>query len=186
MNEELPPIGENLKRERNNRHLSLGELEKSSGISKAMLSQIESGKVNPTLVTIWKVAQALAMDVGELISGEKKRQDCFFPLTMEQQASIPASDGAVEFKLLTAPVLPEGVEMYHMIMAPHSLHVSEPHGDGCREYVMVIKGSVKITNGEHSIVLNQGDFLAYDGNLPHSMENVGGKVAELHMTDLVF
>jgi len=89
----------------------------------------------------------------------------------------------VEFKILTAPELPAGLEMYHVLAAPGAVHLSEPHGEGCREFVLVVKGTIRITNGEHSAVLNAGDFLAYDGALPHSLENCGKKPAELHMID---
>lgn len=178
----FPPVGENLKQERSKRHLSLGELAKASGISKAMLSQIESGKVNPTLVTIWKAAHALSIDVSHLISGGKE-PDYYYKMTQEQQAEISSDDGNTLFKILTAPELPKGLEMYHVFVAPGAIHVSEPHAEGCKEFVMVLKGSVTITNGKHSAVLNQGDFLAYNGALPHTIENPNKKAAELHMID---
>ena len=180
--EKVPPVGQNLKQERIKHHLSLGELAAASGISKAMLSQIESGKVNPTLVTIWKIANALSVDIAVLIKGEEKA-DYFHRLSDEQQAEILSDDGKVLFKILTAPSMPEGLEMYHITVEPGAIHVSEPHSSGCKEFVFVFKGSVTVTNGEHRLVLNQGDFLAYDGGLPHSIENHTKKSAELHMTD---
>ena len=50
---DVPAIGANLHKERRRRQLCLAELAASSGISKAMLSQIESDKVNPTIATMW-------------------------------------------------------------------------------------------------------------------------------------
>ena len=98
----FPPVGENLKQERMKHHLSLGELAKASGISKAMLSQIESGKVNPTLVTIWKAAHALSIDVSVLIR-EGQEPDYFYKMNGEQQAEVSSDDGKTLFKILTAP-----------------------------------------------------------------------------------
>ena len=56
--ENPPMIGKNIQRIRNSRKLTLNVLSERSGVSKAMLSQIESDKVNPTVATVWKIAQA--------------------------------------------------------------------------------------------------------------------------------
>ena len=71
---DVPAIGANLHKERRRRQLSLAELAASSGISKAMLSQIESDKVNPTIATMWKIAHALNIELETLISGEAARR----------------------------------------------------------------------------------------------------------------
>ncbi len=51
-----PQIGSNIQRIRKEQGLTLEVLAERSGVSKAMLSQIESDKVNPTVLTIWKIA----------------------------------------------------------------------------------------------------------------------------------
>ena len=43
---------------------------------------------------------------------------------------------------------------------------------------------MRITSGENTAELLPGDFLAYQGDLPHSLENIGDEPAEIHMTDL--
>ena len=52
-------IARNLNELRMERNLTLGQLSKISGISKAMLSDIEKGDSNPTINTIWKIANGL-------------------------------------------------------------------------------------------------------------------------------
>ena len=58
MNDVATPqvIGRNVRKERHDRKMSLDELAAASGVSKATLSQIESGKVNPTVATLWKTS----------------------------------------------------------------------------------------------------------------------------------
>ena len=60
-------IGENLKRLRLERNLSLGQLSGQSGVSKVMLSQIEKGTSNPSINTIWKIADALQVPYTALL-----------------------------------------------------------------------------------------------------------------------
>ena len=52
-------IGNKLKDIRNKRNLSLDEVAKLTGVSKAMLGQIERGQSNPTVSTLWKIATGL-------------------------------------------------------------------------------------------------------------------------------
>lgn len=182
--QEVPPIGENLKRERTARHLSLGALAETSGISKAMLSQIESGRVNPTLVTLWKAAQALQVDINLLIGGKAKKPEHFSFLGARQQAVIADETGGTEFKLLTAPEMHKELEMYYVTMRPGAVHRSEPHAAGCGEFILVVKGRVRVTAGSRTAELGEGDFLAYQGDLPHQLENLSDGETVFHMTDL--
>ena len=180
----IPPVGKNLKKERLARHLSLGALSEASGISKAMLSQIESGRVNPTLVTLWKAAHALDVELSVLIDGKSKKPERFTYVPGSRLMSIGYEEGTVEFKILTAPGVPDRLEMYLVKMQPGAKHHSEPHPAGCEEYVLVTRGKVRVSSGENTVELKAGDFLAYQGDLPHCLENIGGEPAELHMTDI--
>ena len=65
-------IAVNLKELRRERNLTLGQLSKMSGISKAMLSDIEKGDSNPTINTIWKIAGGLNVPYTKLIDGIEK------------------------------------------------------------------------------------------------------------------
>ena len=180
----VPPVGENLKRERTQRHLSMGALAELSGISKAMLSQIESGRVNPTLVTLWKASQALGIDIGLLIGGAAKKPERFSLLSAARQATIVDESGGTEFRLLTAPGMHPGLEMYLVTMKPGAVHRSDPHAAGCEEFILVVKGRIRVTAGSRTAELNEGDFLAYQGDLPHKLENLESGEAVCHMTDL--
>lgn len=64
-------IGVNLKRLRTERNLSLGQLAELSDVSKVMLSQIEKGDTNPTINTIWKIANGLKVPYTALLEQQK-------------------------------------------------------------------------------------------------------------------
>lgn len=65
-------IAINLKQLRTERNLTLGQLSKISGISKAMLSDIEKGNSNPTINTIWKIANGLNVPYTRLMDEIEK------------------------------------------------------------------------------------------------------------------
>ncbi|MGL5802437.1 MAG: helix-turn-helix domain-containing protein, partial [Cetobacterium sp.] len=65
-------IGQRLNRLRKDKNLSLEELSFQTGVSKAMLSQIENGKSNPTVSTLWKISTALKVSFSFFIEGEEE------------------------------------------------------------------------------------------------------------------
>jgi transcriptional regulator with XRE-family HTH domain len=60
-------LGKNLKKLRLKRKLSQGELSKSLNVDRAYISNIENGRMNPTLSTLEKIAQALKVSIKELV-----------------------------------------------------------------------------------------------------------------------
>lgn len=60
-------LGENLKRIRLAKKLSQGDLSKSLGVDRAYISNIENGRMNPTLSTLEKIARALGISSSELL-----------------------------------------------------------------------------------------------------------------------
>lgn len=68
--ESRPVVGSNLRRIRTSRGLSLERLARASGVSRAMLGQIELGQSTPTINTIWKIARALNCPFSVLITNQ--------------------------------------------------------------------------------------------------------------------
>ncbi len=66
MNKEAEKLGKNLKRIRNAKGISQGDIAKELGVSRGFVSTIENGKTNPTLATIAKLAKAIGVSVSEL------------------------------------------------------------------------------------------------------------------------
>ena len=87
-------IGENLRRLRTERNLSLGQLAKTSEISKGILSEIEKGNSNPTINTILKIADGLSTPYTALLEEPEKECDV-----------IRKEDSAGRFWNLSSPLL---------------------------------------------------------------------------------
>lgn len=64
---EAEKLGKNLKRIRNAKGISQGEISRKLEVDKSFVSNIENGKTNPTLSTIAKIAKAIGVSVGELM-----------------------------------------------------------------------------------------------------------------------
>ena len=179
---ELPELGGNVKRERLGRNWSLEDLAKICGVSKAMLSQVEAGKVNPTIGTLWKIAAALEVDLNLLLQGKKEVLKCFevgrsadLPLLHENQK------GDVTIKVLSGKDLLGKLEFYHLTFAEKAVLSSDAHYPGSEEIITVINGKVKVTVQNRTTTLQSGDVLRFACDQPHSINNCSNGSSVLHM-----
>ena len=178
---DIPPVGKNLKKERLSRHLSLGALSEASGISKAMLSQIEANKVNPTIGTLWKVVKALNIDFDAVLSGECGQSKKFDITRAENITSLKTGQSSAVFKVLSPLSMADFLELHLVMLPPGCVHASNPHTPGTEEYLTVLSGSVEVRAGENHTQLNCGDVIAFQADVEHVLANRSDLPAELYM-----
>ncbi len=177
----LLPIGTTIQEIRKNKKLTLGVLSEKSGVSKAMLSQIESNKVNPTVATVWKIAIGLGVDINELtrvISITKRN----FTLTKKDEIQgLDCDQEGVHLRTLTPVTMIDDLEMYLITFDLDSELKSLPHFLGTEEFLTLLEGELVVKAGESDTVMNKGDFLAYHSDIEHSITNSGSTIAIVHM-----
>lgn len=181
---EAPPmIGKNIQKMRTDRGLTLNVLSEKSGVSKAMLSQIESDKVNPTVATVWKIAKGLGVELNELLNTDSlpKRIFSVNPNETKSAAALEMVDHGVTIKVLSPLNMVEELEMYLLSLPVDTELPSEPHYPGTQEFLTILKGQVMVTAGNNTATLKKGDFLVYHCDVDHTIANSGSQQAEVHM-----
>jgi XRE family transcriptional regulator, regulator of sulfur utilization len=170
-------IGQRLRDERQARNLSLDDLSRSSGVSRAALSQIETRKSSPSLTVMWKIAVGLGIPFAELLGGEG---DDGMVLRRADAQVLRSPDGRFESR----PVIPAGttpwVEVYELKLSARSTHRAEPHAPGTRELLVVLSGTMHIEVGPSTYDLEAGDSLAFRADQAHSYGNPGSSEARAH------
>ncbi len=179
----LLPIGDIIKEIRKDKQMTLKILSEKSGVSKAMLSQIESAKVNPTISTVWKIATGLDVEINELtrVVSVKPRN---FTLTKSDEIIIPdplEGEKGIQIKDLTSLDMVEDVEIFLMTFEKGSKLNSEPHFAGTEEFITLLEGTITVTAGGNVIQMDKGDFLSYHSDIEHSIENTGENKALVHL-----
>ncbi len=158
-------VGENLRRLRTRRGLSLERLAKASGVSRAMLGQIELGRSAPTINVLWKIARSLDLPFAALISET--------PVTGSTVA-MRRADAKILYRKTAdfhqGPCFPfdsqRKVEFYELRLAPLGLAESEAHALGTTETLVVNRGQLDVEINGRTHHLDVGDALALRGRYP--------------------
>jgi transcriptional regulator with XRE-family HTH domain len=170
-------IAENLRQKRKSRGMSLDDLAKASGVSRAALSQVETCKTNPTVGLLWKIAVGLGVPFADLLGQAPKSATV---LRRGEAQVLRSLDG----KLESRPLAPAGatpmVELYELRLAPRAVHVSEAHAPGTSELLVVLSGALKLRLGDEVYELAAGDSVAFVADRPHTYENPGASEARYH------
>ena len=161
-------IATNLNELRTERNLTLGQLSKISGISKTMLSDIEKGDSNPTINTIWKIANGLNVPYTRLMENIEKEA------TVIRKSEPTVQTGETEHYRIycyftNTPV--RNFELFYVELDANSSNATIGHSEKAQEYIYIIQGELVLHTemGDHT--LGAGDALVFDSSINHTYIN---------------
>ena len=182
--------------------MSLRELARRLGISPSAISQIETGKSQPSVSTLYAIVSELGMSLDELFSGQapKRGDQAAAPSSPPRRARraraadpapSPAADetrhvqrtgsrraidleSGVRWERLT-PHADPGADFLYVV---YDVGGSSSQGDRFirhtgREYGIVLSGTLEVTVGFDTYVLGPGDSICFDSTVPHCLRNAG-------------
>lgn len=174
-----PVVGGNLRRLRTERGLSLEQLAKLSGVSRAMLGQIELGQSAPTINVMWKICRALNLPFATLIAAKRGSG------TQVVRASEARKFGTQDEKFVSRSLFPVGdpprAEFYELKLLAHSSELADAHPSGTLENLVVTQGSVEIELPKGKYALGTGDAIVFEADVPHVYRNVGDADAVMYL-----
>ncbi len=152
----LDTLARNLGQLREQRGLTLSGLSQRCGIAKSTLSGLESARGNPTIETLWAIANALDTPFGQLVSG-----------TSLGPVQIGDGQVAVRFIERTDDESGSSIESYRMHLAAGHTKQSAAHPPGVREKVVVTSGPMLVGDLLAPRVLNSGEVHSFPADVPH-------------------
>jgi transcriptional regulator with XRE-family HTH domain len=172
-------VAENVKRLRADLDLSLEKLAGMSGVSKAMLSQIEQSRSAPSINVLWKIARALDVPFAALIS---KRTDAQLQLIRKaDMKSLSSQKGNFLSKALFPLDTPRRVEFYELVLKTGCVEKAVAHPPGTAENLVVAEGEIELEISGQKSLLNEGDAIYFVADLPHVYRNLGRKDAKVYL-----
>jgi transcriptional regulator with XRE-family HTH domain len=173
-------VGANLRRLRKSQGHSLDRLAELSGVSRAMLGQIETGKSAPTVSLLWKVADALGVPIATLIQTDSA--PAVVVLVRGQGEIATRSDGKFVRRPLFSPGRAQAAEFYEIRIAAHHRESPDLQPLGTKQSLVVARGTVTVSVADEApIKLVDGDAILFDGSAAHSLENTSGEEALVYI-----
>ena len=167
-------IGEKLRTLRLKKKMGLVELGKHTGLSPALLSKIERGRMVPTLPTLMRIALVFSVGLEHFFT-EHSRRPTVAVVRRGERKRFPERLGdatpAFEFESLDFPALERAMNAYYVEFAP--ARTSRVHQHPGEEFLYVIAGRLRVTVGEAVHTLHMGDALYFESAVPHSYQAEG-------------
>ncbi len=172
-------ISSTLKKLRAERSWSLDKAAQETGVSKAMLGQIERGESSPTISTLWKIASGFNTSFSSFIEDiDHNFEEPVYRAGHAQQIH------PLDEKIRVMPLFPFDHELNFEVfmneLLPGCEHLSPPHQKGVIEHVIVIESAMEVlVNGQWK-PLNTGEGLRFHADKPHGYRNLGSQIARFH------
>ena len=169
----MNPVGKNislnLKLLRKSLGWSLDNVAERTGVSKAMLGQIEREESSPTIVTLWKIAKGLRVPFSIFLEKPRKPRRKDIQTIPERWLNSP--DG----KMLVNPIFPFNPELrcevFIIQLLPEYEHVSVAHDKGIVEHVIVNSGTMELLANGVWNTLSAGEGMQFHADQEHSYRN---------------
>lgn len=163
-------IAENLKRLRTERNLSLGQLSELCQISKVMLSQIEKGDTNPTINTLWKIANGLKVPYTSLLDQQEYNTHVIKKADTEFQST---EDGHYRIFCYYNNTPNRNFELFQIELDEGCSYESIGHSEKSQEYIMVIEGELTLSVNNETFTLSLNDTIDFIASTKHIYCNSG-------------
>lgn len=165
-----PDVGAILRSLRRQHGLSLETLSKLSGVSRAMLGQIETGKSMPTITLIWKIAKALGVPATALIAHPFESRATV--IATGDTSTVFASHGLYRIRPYSHPNAPQPFDLCEIHIAPGHRETVNAFTWGTRATLIVTAGTIEMAiDGEPPTRLNSGTAVLFQADIAHSFFN---------------
>jgi transcriptional regulator with XRE-family HTH domain len=166
-------LGRRLRDLRSAHELSLESLARASGISPSLLSQVERGKVTPSLTTLHALGQALNTPMFELFGSPR---DQLSVTTRGNRRAIrpPGSDG-VTYQMVSTTALNQ-LQVIEMVIDGESGNFDHSLSHAGEECVLALEGTALVEIDEETVELDAGDAVSFAARLPHRFNASNGSV----------
>jgi transcriptional regulator with XRE-family HTH domain len=173
-------IGAKLRQLRLKKKIGLVDLGKHTGLSASMLSQLENGKMIPTLPTLARIAMVFDVGVDHFFE-DRRKQSLFSVVRAGERLRFPdradAPKPSYYFECLAFSSQEKSLQAYQADIEPREAQEVQDHRHEGAEFLHVLAGTVVIRYVDEEHELKAGDSVYFDGSQPHAYRALGGEKA---------
>lgn len=171
-------IGEKIRTLRLKKSMGLVELGNHTGLSAALLSKIERGKLIPTLPTLMRIAMVFAVGLEFFFTDDRKRHVLAI-VRKDERKRFPERPGVSEvsyfFESLDFKAQERKLSAYYADFEPIAPEKTRPHQHPGVEFIYVVEGKLGIRVGNDEHELDEHDSIYFDSSVPHMYRRTSKK-----------
>lgn len=173
-------IGDKIRALRLRKKMGLVELGQHTGLSAALLSKLERGKLFPTLPTLLRIALVFSVGLEFFFREEKKNTVAVIRKSERQRfPDKPATnDVSYFFESLDFLAMEKKINAYYADFQPIAPERVRIHYHPGVEFLYVINGELALKIGNDEYLLDTGDSIYFDSSVPHSYRRTGKKTCD--------
>ena len=172
-------IGEKIRTLRLKKKMGLVELGRHTGLSPALLSKIERGRLFPTLPTLLRIALVFSVGLDYFFAGSREKP-LIAVVRKEQRITLPDRAGtehvAYRFQSLDFLATERRFNAYHAEFFPVPEEERQSHTHPGVEFIYVVQGALSVQFAAEEHALAAGDSMYFDSMLPHAYHRRGGRI----------
>ena len=169
-------LGKRFRDLRRQKRLTLARMAKMTRRSISLLSQIETGKVNPSFSSMQSIADALDVPLSQLILQDESEVENGHGLMKSRDRKVLTTRGRVEHQLLSRSLSPS-FEFVINVLPPGSSTGKDLYAHEGLECGLLLEGELEVQVGEKKYSLKPGDSITLNSSTPHRLANCGTKKA---------
>lgn len=168
-------LGKKIRDLRLRRGLTVQQLAEASHLSKGFISQVENERTSPSLATLSDLASALETSVAYLVVEEDQVP---YVVRAHERQRVQVGGNTSRVEILSAHPK-RNLELLMAELPPGMSAGDKRHYHHGEECLLCLEGCVRVTCGDHTLILEAGDSCHYDGRVPHAIENDGSSEARV-------
>jgi len=161
-------VAANIRSLRRDAGLTLAELATAADLGKSTLAQLESGRANPSVETLWAIAAALKVPFAQIVEEQRS------PLRVVRASDVPAMRSAeapgLAGRLLSSAQRRGRFELYSLDLEAGAVRHADAHHAGVEEHLVVVTGRLRVGPQDGPAELAAGDLVTFAADVPHVYE----------------
>jgi transcriptional regulator with XRE-family HTH domain len=180
-------IGSKIRQLRLRKKIALIDLGKHTGLSASMLSQLENGKLIPTLATLARIAMVFDVSLDHFFA-DRRRRRAFLVIRAPERIKFPDRPSSPKpdyfFECLAFSAQEKSLQAYLAEFPERGTESITEHYHEGAEFVYVLEGTLEIHYQGEDYTLNAGDSVYFDSSEPHSYRGLSPDTRAIVVTTL--